>query len=337
MPSTGWYNENENRTFPFEHRTTGVLGGSGMQALPHGVICDAGFFMGARAGWLASDTVRLHKITRVGTTFLFEFRASAYGCHDRSLTFSRDLTDPQYQVEFLDVEEAPYGYSESADWRASGSSGISESNDVCPVEPLWGGFLVTGKMSVIAELLPSDGELVGDSTSAVVEPSLVQSLGSSYVETVNLGNQDRTRTTAPLDCSEPLWEFPTGEDIIYSGRGCMHGALVFSAGYNATVRADVFENAIILGAAVGSGAGEPPNVVPVFVGETPPVGGDLLEGGDCCNGIIRTVNGVGGRFAQLLGGLGVDITVVPSQHRIIVDVNLNQLAACLETGSSESI
>lgn len=325
MAQTGWYNTNKNRAYPFVPGTAGVVGGApSLRNLPDGVVVDTGFVLSALTDYDdASDTVYLNKIVRQGDTFTFEFMSDAPRLNGVVIVFARALTSDEYAVEFAD----------------SGVAGLSESGSTsyeagCD-EPLWEGFLVTGHLTDLEELLPADGTLSRDGGgSTTVEPSLIQNLSRRYVTRLALANGDRTRVSAPPGCDDVVFPYDTGR--LYVNARCLSGEVNVKPGYNVIVRQNVGDGTLTLLASVGAGEGQPCEQVTLFDGEVPPAGSTLLEGGLRCGEVLRSVNGTGGRQFELLAGRGVTVTAFPDEGRLVIDVNMSGLAICHDSLSRVS-
>jgi hypothetical protein len=328
MPSPGFYNENANRAYPFLQTSVDqpASGPTTIANLPNSLIVDAGFVAGAASAYAEdSDSVFLTSIQRQGDFFYITFTSNAAGL-TVPLTFTRQLSDAQYTVEFADTGHA--GESASSD---SGSSSFQYGP--CD-QPLWYGYLVTGNMANFALLLPTDGIIYGNNASGVIEPALVQTLADAFVVKIGLANDDRTRATAPQDCPPIMFPYPTGN--VNVNAQCLVGDIVFVPGYNATVTQDSLNNVITLGAAVGAGAGEPCIEIPLFDGEVPPMSSSLLEGGPQCADTVRSLNGVGGPFMTILAGPGVTISAVPETNTVVINVDLSGIALVVTSDRSES-
>jgi hypothetical protein len=320
-----WWNMNANRSYPFVKKTVDLPGAasSTIESLTDSVIVDCGFVMGLSSQFdTAAHEVYLYKISRQGSNFEFDFRSSAPGLFERSIVFSRQVGDEDNLVEHLDNFQDPFT-SDSA----SASASASES-DSCDAEPLWAGFLVTGSIAELEELLPGDGALTRASIGGQVEPSLLTSLVGSYVDSINLANNDRTRIDAPDGC--PDIEFPGPVNVVHTHTECIRGDVKLKPGYNIAIRQDGFTNTISIEAEPGSGEGEACEEVPLYPTEAPPDGSQLFEGGPLCGELIRSINGLGGKVTRLLGGTGVDLELLPAESKIVVDVSMNQLAICFE-------
>lgn len=324
MAKPGFWNDNRFRAYPFLRGEIGASGTGDVDNMPWDVIVDAGFTMGLDSGYVEGEhSVWLSEISRSGTTLTFEFQSDAPGLAGSPLVFTRDTADDEYTLEYVDqLEEA---YSESSSFSYSGQ-------DVCDTQPLWSGFLVTGRFDDFAI---GDGETWTGST-ATVEPATVVSLVNSFVDAVNVGNADRTRVDAADGCPEIEWAYPVGEDVVHIQQTCLTGDIRFKAGYNSEIEQIDNQNQLIFGADVGAGEGEPCDEIPIFPGETPPDGSTLYEGGPRCNEVLRSINGMGGQLLRLLSGTGLDITEVPAENKLIMNFDMRGLAVCYNDVSEAS-
>lgn len=310
--NTGFYNHNMNRSYPFVTDTVGLDNQSTLLGLPSDAVVDVGFLASCKSRFDDGEhTVYLNRVYRSGTTFYFEFASDAPGLFETVITFSREVDSLDYEIEYAD----------------SGTQGLSDSGsesraDACD-EALWYGFLVTGRMTELAVLLPGDGVILRGSSGAVVEPSLVQSLAESYVSRVGLANDDRTRVEGAVDCDAVTSPFED-EDIRVSA-DCLVGELVLRPGYNTVLRQNP-RGGVTLTAAVGAGAGEICGELAAFDDEIPPDDGDLLTGGPRCNEVLRSVNGAGGPRLAIEAGSGVTVTPEPESNRVVINVSLVGMA-----------
>jgi len=334
MPRPNWYNDNRNRSFPFIRGTVGfdvpASGPVDMRDLPDDFIVDCGFVMGPESGYVeGTHNVFLRRVYRAGSTIFFEFVSDAPNLHAKYLTFSRDIAEIDYAVEFTELlPEAPI---------FSTSASISEvAPTFCP-EFLWEGYLITGLMPSIVARLADGAEIKRLDGDAVVEPALIQNLDQGMLVSLELANSDRTRVTAPEDCPDIVWPYQTG--IVFVNARCIQGDVRLREGYNASIVQNTADNTITIGAAVGSGAGEPCGEVPLFDGESSPVSSsnNSLAGGPLCNETLRSINGIGGPQFTILGGTGVSIVPDPDNHCIEIDVNLIDLALCISDFSQVSV
>lgn len=171
---------------------------------------------------------------------------------------------------------------------------------------------------------------------AYVEPSRTKNLEGNYVRSFGLANADRTRATTADDCRDYCWPFEIKSHYVRCE--CVAGAVRFTGGCNADIRVDSALNAVIIDGDL-NGGGEScdctsPAIDPL---EAPPIGRTTLDGAPDCNEVIRSFNGIGARFLKILGGQGVNITDVPEQNRVIIDVGLNNLALCPDIDADEPV
>lgn len=329
MARPNFYNDNENRSFPFLRGTVGVkVPDTGLPTklaeLPDDFIVDCGFTTGPDSEFdVLTHSIYLSRIYRTGSLVYFEFSSDAPELYGKQLTFTRSITDSRYQFEYLDGE-VYFNESESI-----------SLPDSCS-EPLWSGYLVTGDMADIAARV-GDGQAINrQAGEAIVEPALIQNLSNTIVNSIELANDDRTRATSPTGCPDITWPHQTG--VIFVQARCVQGNIRWKPGYNATITQNDFDNSITIGAAVGAGEGEPCGEVPLFDAEAPPIGSanSLLSGGALCNETLRSLNGVGGPSFTFIGGQGVSIVPDPDNHCIRIDVNLVDMALCISDFSEVS-
>lgn len=331
MGRPNWLNENRFRAFPFVDTTAGVnvpeSGPVTLRQLPDDWIADCGFVIGPQAGYdPAEHDVYLKSISRSGVSVVFQFGCDAPGLYGHPLSFTRTISDEDYATEHVDGDLPPedsQSYSNNPD-----------DPSVC-TEPLWYGYLTTGRMSSVAERLGDGDSLSREDGDCIVEPALIQDLTAGYVSSVSLANDDRTRITGAGSCEDPSWPYATG-GLFVSAR-CLRGELPWLPGYNCVILQDTTANGLVFQAVVNAGKGEPCGEVPLFDDEVPPTGSSnsLLAGGVLCNETIRSINGVGGPLLEILAGNGVTVTPDPENHRIVVDVDLNDLSNCFGTSQSE--
>lgn len=323
MARTGFLNDNANRDYP-------LLRGASFAPLSAVVGC--GFLVGPNTGFqVGVHQVLLDRIARQGTELQFYFTSDAPGLVGRFLCFRRQIDDPPYALEHLTLPAAEpdslsiaslsSGFSLSSSASASDSGGPPDTpQGDCGIADLLTGFLITGPLEdLVADL--ADGAAI--SGPAGVEPALVQSLTNAYARTLNLANADRTRYQPPTGCGDA--SVPTA---LYVRQTCLTGKIVFVPGYNTLILQNEFDNSLTFSAAVGAGAGEPCQQVPVYAGETPPAGSLYLEGGPSCNEVVRQVGGASGPLVTLTAGAGIQIDYQPGSSRIVLTADLHDLAIC---------
>jgi hypothetical protein len=316
VATSGWFPDNALRAFPFLRGTVNapVTGPLTVRNLPDDVIVDVGFVAGPESGYDSSvDTVYLSGVTRTGGVIVFEFQSTAPALFGIPLTFVRDLSEPGYVTLFSDTGHA--GVSESS---------LSASDPACR-EPLWSGYLATGKAEALDLFLSSDGGVSGTTADGVVEPALVQNLSVGLVVKLALANDDRTLVTAADGC-DTSGDVDAGTTHVTDR--CVTGAVVLQAGYNATVRANAKANSLTLGAAVGAGAGQPCGEVQRYPHERPPAGSNLLGGGPGCHDVLRSINGADGPLFTITAGAGVTVTPNPETNSVTIDIDMTGLFTC---------
>jgi len=309
----GFYNENRNRAFPFLLGTVNsqVLGPATLRHLPNSVVVDAGFIVGNNAGFITDvNKIYLARVRRTGSAFRFEFGSDAANLVGTKLVFVRFLGDNGYLAEHVDEWEVHL---------------TSQSAGPCD-EPLWSGYMVSGRIDDLVALLPTDGSLERQADDATVEPALIQNLAHTYVRGVSLANGDRTRVVAPEGCPPVTWPFPTG--VIYPGARCIQGDILFKPGYNCSIYQDAANNGLVFRAVPGAGDGQPCVETPVFAGEQPPNDSSLYAGGPTCNETLRSINGQGGPNFTITPGQGVSIQPDPDNNTLVIDVSMVGLQSC---------
>jgi hypothetical protein len=321
MSRPNFFNDNINRTFPFQLATTGVAtpgeGAVTLLQLPDEFVADCGFIMGPESGFVEGrDFVYLYRVELVAATIVFEFRADIHltdevGAPDTrvlSLEFTRQSSDPVYTSEF----------SEAA---------VTGECD----EPLWLGYLVTGPIGKILERLAAAPLIVyapEAPTQARVEPALIQNLNGNQVVSLNLANGDRTRANRPSRCDPYIW-FPDPQ-ATHINQECLQGDLRLRSGYNVSISQSNLSNTIQFSAIVRAGLGEPCGEVKLFADEAPPLdaSNNLLAGDFYCNEVLRSVNGLQGPTITVFAGTGVAIAADSANSTLIVDINLTDLSLC---------
>lgn len=320
MPSTGFYNQNEGRSYPFiypQYRPdASSLAAS--PSLDYRLIVDFGARFGptadlndvADAGVRSSAAVWLHSISRDGSLVSFEFRTNVWPASQYSLVFSRQIDDKPWKHEFTDA--------------ITNDEILSLDSAGCAAEYVWDGYLVTGDMSVL-DLADGDSVIFTE-TDWIVEPALIEN--TEFVATVGLANYGRTHAYSPCDT--------TNIDIprpLHVAAQCLTGPLILREGFNCAIRQDDDTNTITIGAAKSAGAGEPCEEVPLYDDEEPPeqhILSSLLSGGPTCGEVISRINGIGGNNIRIEGGPGVTIAADPNDASgLLVILDSEQITSCI--------
>ncbi len=324
MAESGWFDQNRARAFPFVTRTVAGTspGPVTVQKLPRDCVVDAGFIVGPSANFESdNDDVYLERVRREGSFLYFDFTGTSSGLAGITLTFVRNVSVGRYVQEFI----------ESNDDSLSITDSLSEQD--C-AEPLLSGFIVTGDLTSLLEILPGDGVIEGnDGSYGVIEPGCIQNLSNAYVTGIAVANVDRTHVQAANACDEI--SYPFEEDALFIRQICISGDVRFQAGFNAEVQQDSTANRLFLRAVVGGGEGQPCEEVPLYDDETPPAGSTLLTGGPSCFEVLRSVNGSAGPRLNLQSGLGVVVQPDPSTHTIVIDADFTGMVGCYSEDTLE--
>ena len=258
--------------------------------------------------------VYLHSITRAGNTIQFCMRTTAPDAANHQLLFQRELDDNEFKIEWEDA-----------------STVVPEALDslACPLQPKWKGFLVTGNLTELGNLVPDGTTLLFYVGLWQIEPARIQSLMDSYLRAVTLANKPRLVADPPAGCSRS--SSSAGDDQAIINARCLTGNLKWKEGYNCAIRQDNNNNAIIIGAGVGVGEGEPCEEVPLYANESPPEDSPFLSGGPSCTEIVKSINGVTGANINLVAGPGFRVLQSGAQaNKLIIDKALDDFALCLD-------
>lgn len=295
MSKQGFYLDNMFRTYPFVDPITGSIA-----AFPKSTIVDFNCYIYNEVGYVEGvNTVWLHSTERTSDTIIFKFASDAAGLSENYLTFVTRINDP----------EMSYSFSESAGEYTSSSIPIE---DECPRKIIWEGYLVSGNLSELAELMPVDEIVYSPSSEAKIEPSLVINIQNSNIRTINIANKVPPQATAPEGCSA----YPDVVGTLVHTR-CITGDVVFDHGYSCNVAASTSVNEITFTASV-DGA----------------IKGQVCEstlfttGGPDCSDTLKSINGMGAKRLWIVGGRGVSLSVDQITFSINLSATLSGLAVC---------
>lgn len=299
-----WYGDNSNRAFPF----LDVQG----RPIPDSLVVDFGCEVGTGAEYLAGlHSVWLASIRRMGGVYIFSFLCDAPGIDDAVLQF-----------------DVPESGGENYSTRSSAGGGSASSDGPGCGRSRWSGFLVTGDLS---ELGLGDGQATDFGDSAlVVEPAVIDDVDESGVQSVSLFNSLRTKIPTTVSCSS---EQPADSGL-YAGAECLMDDLEFRPGYNCSILQSDSDNSLTFGAGVGAGQGEPCGEVPITEEEALAGDASPLSGGSWCSGVLRSINGVGGKILPIEGGDGVTVRAGTVAGQLEIDIHLNGMAVCQTPSSS---
>lgn len=295
MARPGFYNDNEYRAYPFVYNDAAV-------GLPTAAVVDAGFIMGLDCNFdSAQHRIWLHAARVADETVELEFKTDA---HETALIFSFPAA----------VEEWTTVYAETA-----------PADEECAEEPVWSGFIVVGLLTDVTAATFSE-------TAYVIEPGRVQNLAKSYVRSINVGNYSRIAVppcggtgTTTLD-----------ERSIVANATCLTGHIRFEEGYNCRITQVDRTNTILFAPERGAGKKEDQELcenggeVPITTNEQKPIGSLFYSGGPACKDLIFTINGVGGKNVNFIGGKNVIIGTGVEPNAIKVTLNDNIQGGCNE-------
>jgi hypothetical protein len=310
MSAPGWYNANQSRSYPIVGPGPILMTRNDLVSLvlPATVLVDAGFL--AQAGNITC-VMYLAEIRRISATrFQFRVGSTVPELADWSFQQDRDLS--------LDPEFTPR-------W-SSAMGGTSSVCDSLVGDLLWDGFLTTGQLQDLVPLLTVGQSLTGSPETTAFEPSSIQWLAGTRLQSINLANEDRTRWTASPSCGGTGLD--PGRQYLVAGR-CLSGPLELIPGYNCVITQTDRNATLTIGAQVGGGLGVPCREVPLTPSEAELPDNVLLSGGPSCSEAINRINGLVGPELSLVGGQGVQIQ--PStvdESGLVVDVNLFDVEVC---------
>lgn len=315
MARGGFLIANQFRDYPFITRLTPLPEAfrSDTPDLPQAIIVDFNALVEVQVPWdeTQGNMIYLHALSRAGSTFTFDFRISAPDAHNYHVVFTRHLTDPEFTITWATAELIE-------------ASSISASIELCTPAPPWSAVLSTGSLAALDQYIADGHTYTFELGLWQIEPSRIQSLWNTYVRTLNLANYPRTYATVPEGCPQNSL---SADPIINAT--CLVGTREFREGYNCIIRQEDQKNTIIIGAAVGGGAGRPCGEVPLYTGEPSADDGRLLSGGPTCNELITTINGVGSRNFTIRSGPGFRVYADPDNpHTLIVDRALADFSTC---------
>ena len=351
MAQTQWYNENRNRAYPFLQNTVGLNSNTfaDLQELPDDILVDAGFSVGLYGEYdIKQDTVYLQEIKRQGDDVVFVFESTAPGLEGYPLLFRVNINDAPYQTYFSSnqpdsVNNTPattmygkryYGkrYYGKSYWGGQQTEDTITESDIpqsCP-PVIWDGFIVLGNPNKLATILEITQTVTRALTTvAVVEPSIILDRTNTYLNSLNIANEDRTRYTPPSGCEPLSWRFPTGE--VFVRDTCLQGHIKFKQGFNCRILQNNSNNSITFLAVAGGGEGNPCEEVPLFDGESPAVNGinNTFSGAPRCGEVLTSINGLNGPNLTIIAGQGVSVINSADDHCINIDFDFRDLLVCL--------
>lgn len=327
MAKPDFYNDNSFRAYPLVGADSGVdmcynVAGGVVVQLPPNVIVDFGCVIGPTAEFdETQDYIYLYQIIKNASLSLqFKFRSLCPGLENLELVFSRHPDDGEYVTSYAE---------------ASLITGLelTDAQETCSEDPLWEGYLVTGKFTELLETLAFTGASLNHTSSDLettppyprVEPGRLQNLRSSSVTGITVCNFARTAVTSPAGCAGIANSFA---NKVHVNSSCITGDIKFVPGYNCSIRQDTQNNALTFSAGVGAGQGEPCEEIKITEDEASPDSGELLTGGPTCAEVMKSINGLSAEGLQLVAGAGVRLLQV-GDSEITIDFDLHDLQACI--------
>lgn len=307
MPRPGFYNDNEYRAYPFVFKPN-----LPDPLLATNVIVDAGIILGLDAftTTVSDYTVWLASIERLTDTFKFTFwyAEKNYVAKPTPLVFTCPVTATDWTTIFS--ESAPV--------------------TVATADPIWEGFLVVGKIETLVATMTTGQTLTFAQNSYQLEPGRIQSLNRAYLRSITVANYDRPRVPDCSDTPAPT----TGARVIVTNRGNLKGPLFFKEGYNCQITQTTRANEISISALKNAGSAADAafcahgSELPLYAGEPFDAETQLYSNSPTCNQVISTINGLGGKNINIVGGNGVAITTDSDNNKITVAKKANAQTNC---------
>jgi hypothetical protein len=374
MPTTGFFNDNANRSYPFvSDRPQGYTNhlefssssgdswsstslSSAGHALPSNAVVDFGCTLGVESGFSEGvDSVYLYGVARTGSFLMFEFRCTDTAMASHNLIFMRNVDEDENTIEYVDA--TPQGIPGSNFPTSLTFFDVVEER-MCDTRPLWDGYLITGDLTDLAALLNSNGDVwyapgvdASGASELKIEPALIHNLGKTYLRSVSLANEARTKTTPYESCSSsesigsdsfaPI-EYGASGSAYITNATCLSGPLVFREGYNCHITQSSFDNSLSFYANKAAGAGEPCEEVSLSSDEARAEDSRFLSGGPSCFDLLTSINGVFGSgltpsVLALIAGPGIRIKPTDGvAHSIDVIFDLRDFTVCIAPPSESS-
>lgn len=330
MARPGFYNDNEYRSYPFVNKPLTV--DKPAYELPDEAIVDAGFIMGLDAEYEDDEhNVRLSAVSAIDGLLRFTFTSNAPRCSNKQIVFTRNYNiDEDDVIQVLENE-----------WALELTESVS-ADAACADEPIWSGFLVTGKLEKLIADVDTRGGVVTFTENHAnfyeIEPARIQNLNKAYLRSISVANY--TRTTTPT-CENTNTTLPAPQLIMNAT--CLQGPIFFKEGYNARIRQNNRANELYFAAEKGAGQKEDAELcanhgeIPFYaneVNEKPFVHGTtrskFLSGGWSCKDLIFTINGLGGSNVNIIGGKNVEVGYSSGANAITVTLSKNAGGSCSE-------
>lgn len=320
MANPGFFNANQHRDYPFAPRVSPLLeegwsssASASASELPQECIVDFGAILRPSAEFAtATDFVYLHSVRRSGTVLHITLAISSlprtYG-----ITFSIDTaaTSEFYtQWQDSDVREA---------------DGLLAA---CDAAPVWSAYIVTGDLSPWLMQLADGDTLIFVTGLWQIMQARLQNLAGTQVQSVTIANIPRAVVTAAGDCNtgSAAAADPQVARLVHS---CMVGDIKLHEGFNCGMRYDLRDNAIVISASPGAGAGAVCEDFPSYPDEEKPAGSPYYSGGPACRDIVKYINGASAADFRITAGAGFTITAdTANPNTLIIERSLNASVIC---------
>lgn len=320
MANPGFFNANQHRDYPFAPRVSPLAdeewsSSASMTAteLPQACIVDFGAVLRPSANFTtAADFVYLRSVSRSGTVL--------------HITFAPSNLSRAYGITFaIDTAVKPEFYTQ---WQDSDVLAADSVLAACDDAPVWSAYLVTGDLSPWMEQLDDGDTLIFVTGLWQVMQSRLQNLAGTQVQSVTIANIPRAVATAAGGCDNDS-AAATDPQIARLVYNCMVGNIKLHEGFNCGIRYDSRDNAIVISASPGAGAGTVCEDFPSYPEETKPEGSPYYSGGPACNSIVKYVNGVNAADLQITAGDGFTVTADPlNANTLIIERSLNASVVC---------
>jgi len=307
MPRPGFYNDNEYRAYPFVFKPN-----LPDPLLATNVIVDAGVILGLDAftTTVADYAVWLASIERLAQSFKFTFRYAEknYVAKPTPLVFTCPSTATDWTTIF--AESVPV--------------------TVATADPIWEGFLVVGKIETLVATMTIGQTLTFEQNSYQLEPGRIQSLNRAYLRSITVANYDRPRVP---NCGATT-PAATNDRILVVNKGNLKGPLFFKEGYNCQITQTTRANEISISALKNAGAPIDAafcahgSELPLYLGESFDAETQLYSNSPTCKQVISTINGLGGKNINIVGGNSVAITTDNDNNKITVAKKANAQTNC---------
>jgi hypothetical protein len=322
MANPGFFNANQHRDYPFAPRVSPLLeegwsssASESATELPQECIVDFGAILRPSAEFeTASDFVYLRSVARSGTVLTITLAASnlptAYG-----ITFDIDTaTVPEFYTQWQD-----------SDILATDSV-LAECDD----SPVWSAYLVTGDLSPWLDQLADGDTLIFVTGLWQIMQARLQNLAGTQVQSVTIANIPRAVAAAAGDCGtgSAAAADPQVARLVYN---CMVGDIKLHEGFNCGMRYDLRDNAIVISASPGAGAGAVCEDFPSYPEEEKPAGSPYYSGGPACRDIVKYINGASAADFKITAGAGFTITAdADNSNTLIIERSLNASVICAD-------